>query len=954
MEGISKRKKADGWSEEQRVSIYMMHHVFFPPQLPSEDDWDAGLELQLLSTLLDCLESFASSFTSSSQRGAANSAMVRRMIRQVQNHEGTLDVDQLAAALRDLGESGGAVALHISSQNAGVIVSRQEDSVHFEVFELCPENQTVMASPGRLRRQFPDISCRVPLNKFCDAGFRANIAFNLATLSQQSPPGIRPRVKKASQTHAEDRDTVDPMWITEWLISGVLGPDCEIVGGQGFWKNVRDIVIWNNSFMPWRRSPTWLLARVAMQLIFSRESPASDPLYKSFVLFLTASILNKTPAAHLSSDHMHIMVAKIARRKHKLALVRTQADENIVRYVNGCMNKARAELARRQERLFHDPAPALHIAQLESLDFAQDVVHQLPNVDKFVKSIRDREKITRQTEFCRTGHPAEFKPEKLPTLSSTTPEYITATLAAFEKWVADHLDAWIVTRALDWDACAKLGTLMKTYQGLAYAEYAKNPEGTSVLVLTVLELWIACDKSATALDSLLKEYSPRVPAQLLQSLLLPYRDQMVRLEKAELYILERTRAADPSLPPIFQSFASARSFALRHYSTSPKLQELHRRITKDAENARAKKVAQLVRLQNSYRDLKSRHDGLVCAQVQVWSRRWRDYIWVHDRNCNKCSLKSQMDNLKIGIHEWPLPNNPLAAVATVFELSSPNSFSSWRDATAFLVLDVLHCRYQPSTRVSEHHLYGYSALSTYGHGPARLGSQRISLCSSTKPHAVTHRNARHVVGLGEHDVCLNNGMSYAFYDNSSRQYVDQVLAIEDKPGRCMYSLPPQSQWLEKYLFRPSTMPEGQPPNVAISNQHEKPDNFSLPEFRALVSVLLGHRIQWQNILVELAIPYVDFRKDETNLVLFQAMYQAGPPSEGSALRQGHHVLDDAGFSHELLHQLHEAAGRIKQNWESSQALFSFICVATRVLSLSSDTDVHEACLRFLSAARHSF
>ncbi|KAL8403184.1 hypothetical protein RB594_008448 [Gaeumannomyces avenae] len=246
---------------------------------------------------------------------------------------------------------------------------------------------------------------------------------------------------------------------------------------------------------------------------------------------------------------MHIMVAKIARRKHKLALVRTQADERIVRYVDGCMNKARAELARRQERLFHDPAPTLHIAQLGSLDFAQDVVHQLPDVDKFVKSIPDREKIMRQTEFCRTGHPAEFKPDRLPTFSSTTPEYITATLAAFEKWVADHLDAWIVAHASDWDACAKLGTLMKTYQGLAYTDYAKNPEGTSVLVLTVLELWIACDKSATALDSLLKEYSPRVPAQLLQSLLLPYRDQMVRLEKAELYILERTRTADPSLPP---------------------------------------------------------------------------------------------------------------------------------------------------------------------------------------------------------------------------------------------------------------------------------------------------------------------------------------------------------------------------------------------------------------------
>ncbi|KAL8364190.1 hypothetical protein RB601_009770 [Gaeumannomyces tritici] len=883
------------------------------------------------------------------QRDAVTS-VVKMMHRthQVLADNENIDEKQLAVVLKDLGDSGGAVALNLSCQNAGVIITKQDESVYIEAFELCPKNQTVMESPGRLRRRFPDVAAAIPLNKFDDVGFRANLVHVLSTLCQQAAPGTRPRVMKANQSHEENRDTVDPMWATEWLLTGVLATDAKPIDRPGICKKVRDRVLWNDSFMPWRRSPAWLLARVAIQIDFSRESAGGHELYKHFMLFMTASILDNIPAINLSSDMMYTMWAKVAQRKRKLVQLCTHTDDGVLRYVDSCMDGAKAELARRQNLLSHDPAPALHIAQLESLDFSSDTSHRLPDFESFLESIKDRKQTLREASFNQSDCPGEFNSGSLPSLYTNATDYTAFTLAAFEEWVAKYLDEWLVAHIADQYTCRDLASLMSSYDHLASPEYTKNPEGASVLVLTALELWIACDKSATHLCPLLKEYKPHVPAQLLQSLLLPFREQMKRLRKAELYLEQRSLAASPSLPNIFQRFATPESFAVRYYSRSRELQELYRSIADDATRTRKEKIAELSRLQDRYITLKSLSDSLSCTQVQVWHR-WSGFVWEHDGCCKKCALQTAMNCIKIDIHEWPLPSQFLAAQAAVFELGGPAYFSFWRDATAFLVLNVLQCRYSANNRQMECRLSGYQALS--GYGAAQLHSRRIALSSSTKPHVVTHRSSKHVAGLTGSDVCLNNGMTYAYYDNVSSTYVHDFQAVEDSPRRCMYSLPTESQWLEKYLFRPSYMPQGQPPNLAIANQHEVPDSFSLPEFRALASIPLGHKIQWLNILSELASSSVDFRKDQTSLVLFQAMYQTGPPADGSALREGHQVLDDVDFCHKLVAQLHGAAGRIKQNWESSQALANFIFIATRILTLSSAEDVHKACLKFLTEAR---
>jgi hypothetical protein len=80
---------------------------------------------------------------------------------------------------------------------------------------------------------------------------------------------------------------------------------------------------------------------------------------------------------------------------------------------------------------------------------------------------------------------------------------------------------------------------MHSYHEVASCIYSGNPEALSLMQLTMLELWIACDKSAIHIHSLLGDYDPNVPIDLAESLLLPYRSQLERLARAENYIRQR-------------------------------------------------------------------------------------------------------------------------------------------------------------------------------------------------------------------------------------------------------------------------------------------------------------------------------------------------------------------------------------------------------------------------------
>src|SRR5436305_8438073 len=88
--------------------------------------------------------------------------------------------------------------------------------------------------------------------------------------------------------------------------------------------------------------------------------------------------------------------------------------------------------------------------------------------------------------------------EALPTcLGSSTRDYMAYNLRAFEAWVASDLHHWLGLHKGNTSTCGKLGDLIHSYYDVACLFYSGNPEATSTMLLTILELWIACDESAT-------------------------------------------------------------------------------------------------------------------------------------------------------------------------------------------------------------------------------------------------------------------------------------------------------------------------------------------------------------------------------------------------------------------------------------------------------------------------
>ncbi|KAI9048432.1 hypothetical protein LZ554_007268 [Drepanopeziza brunnea f. sp. 'monogermtubi'] len=932
------------------VLMYMTHHVFLPSQLPGKSDTEASHDTALLDTMISSLQSLKQ-FIELEQMASVDLVIAMLTnLSTVRDTDGSVSEEELANLLRNLGKKGGIIPLHISAQNAALIISKVDESVHLEAFELSPPNQAVNTVKGRLRRAFPGPAIAMDREIFNQPSLQATISQTLAKMSSQSAVGTKPQAKKAGQMHDEDRDTTHPKMVTELFVGFLrsLGAPATVTR---LWKNTREEVLWHNSFAPWRRSPLWLLIRVAMQLVFAKPTKLSNSggdTYKISIVFFMTKTLEAALELTFASDVLYSMSAKIVRRLLKLGTAingtTRQFIENVLQRTNDCLRTRWSDFRDREMRL-------IDLSQLSTLDFERDTANFLPELDKYIDSINSRKRNQGSTTFQPSSGFVQFDANKLPSnLKGWTAEYTPYNLKSFETWVSLNLDPWLETHKESLKTCADLGGLIRNYHAIASESYSGNPEGISLMLLTLLELWVASDKSATKICCLLSDYDPGVPQQLLESLVLPFRSQMARLSCMEDYLSERRSHAKYLSPHIFQDFGSPSSFAAKYFDLSSEHQTLRTTIRAKAASDRQKKCDELRKLKAEYDRLMQLHDQSNC-QFEEYRDLSRGIDETrHSYSCLKCSYSTQANNLDIRVHEWPLPNDEWEERCTVFELKVPESFGHWRDTTLFILMNVLRSDYtsDESPRAT-YHLAVYSGLSAFF---SAFGSfQRAGLLSQDKPHEVTHRKQKSISTATQSDICLSNGCSYQYFDNITSSFIKALATTNEIPDACTYRLPVQSSSLQKFMFRPAAAPSGPSPNTVLACQYECPDHMSLDEYKTLSTIPLGFRIQWFQILRELVSPSVDFKKLETSLVILQTVYQAGPQETGSILRQSHLILENESFARNLMEALHTALQRVKENWESAQALQTFTSVTLRLLSLSSSSEIREQCLAYLAKLR---
>lgn len=838
---------------------------------------------------------------------------------------------------------GTTLSLHVEAQNAGILVRTAEKALAFEVFELSPTNSAVYQTRGRLIRRFPATAVQVPYSISQQASFQSVFAKTVVKMSQQTVSGTKMQAIKAKQSHDEDRDTTDPEIVTELLTSMLrgLGKPIDV---EGIEKKTREEVVWGNSLLPWRRSPLWLLIRVSLQLIMGRAS-SNTGVYKAFMAFLLARVLGHATKLQAGSDMLRTMLAKICGRLKKLDSPR---QGQWLTTIHHAVSQASILLEKRWSYIQSDCEKSLDLETLETLNPKNDTSLGLPALNEFIASLDKR----------TDGSPTEFHPKpSFPALDSfrlaevcsrSDMAYLPFQLARFETWVENELNIWL-TGHKDYEyssACQRLCKILKSYHKLGQSFYKDQPEGMSRMLLVTLELWVSMDKAAVYSIPLLKKYDHEIPVDVYRSLLLSLRPDMERLRIAESYLRERTPPSPVSKPSVFTSYGAQDSFPVRYFDQFPKYKELFQRITDHATTMRQRKTEEFASLKLEYQKLMELYNSSQCQWVQIMKHRIPRK--VHSQWCCHCSYLQVANALEVRIHEWPLPENNLEAKATVFELDPPPAFSSWRDTTLYLIDNVLKSNQTTnSAPTSSHPLRQYQQLSEY----ARMDrSLRVHLLSETKPHGVTHRNRKQVSRSTIDDICLNNGLRLQYFDEEHKRFLSSHEASHQLSDVCTLQLPSRAATLNPFLTRKHTTPDGTPPNNIIASQSECPDYMKLTEYKALATLSYGYKLQWLNILRQLAMPEINFNSAEAATFLLQSSLQAGPNAHATTERCTHDVFCDIAFAHQLAESLQESISRIEENWESYTALSVFVFLSSRLTSLGPE-GMKARCLGLLQGCR---
>ncbi|KAH7012648.1 uncharacterized protein B0I36DRAFT_52815 [Microdochium trichocladiopsis] len=259
----------DGMTRES--ILYAINHLFLPPQLPQQHDYSQACVRSLVGFVTQALQDFehhSEGFHQSVTKTAANVLLTFSELHAIGDSQVSVQPEMLATRLRDLCTKGGCMLLQVTSQNAGMLINRVADDVHFEMFERTSSNGPIVDNRGRLIRTFPGQAVAVPVYSLLQDDVMGTLVLAISKMSDQDAAFSQPTAKKAGTKIAEVRHSTNPLIVTDYLSSILLtlGSAIEV---QAINKKMREEVMYMSTKVPWFRSDTWLVFRVGLHLTMS-------------------------------------------------------------------------------------------------------------------------------------------------------------------------------------------------------------------------------------------------------------------------------------------------------------------------------------------------------------------------------------------------------------------------------------------------------------------------------------------------------------------------------------------------------------------------------------------------------------------------------------------------------------------------------------------------------------
>ncbi|KAG8719382.1 hypothetical protein FRC09_011187 [Ceratobasidium sp. 395] len=911
--------------------LNVVYHVFLPPQLPQQapsEDHQRQINLRLALLTLDAVEQYQTLVTSDSNLWRSMSRMLSRLAQRVKN---SLAETQLQHDMAHM-QPGDVLALYIHEQNAAVLVRKTVANTTFEIFEVQAPNASVMSIPGKLVRHFPGPAIQVPNSVSEDAGFTRQISHFLSRMNADILEDAKPKTTKAGSTVAEERDSAHPHYISQ-LFTGILRGFGGEVEPRRVVKRIADEVLWNKTYLPWRRSPIWLIIRVALQ--------TSVDDYKSFMAYFHARLLDLGCSEDCFPDGLlSTMRNKMARR---LLKIQDSVPDYVIKTAESVNEKTEKVL---QDRWATIQASVPQFQPLD-LDLYRALRHSLPNSRVYLaKVLEGRSGRGTASSFSPshrprlTGHP-DFSVFANGALSTAFKDNKHLALFDFENAVHNYLSAWVDNNLARQTSCPTVFSCFEQYISLALDHYIHDVADRSIMILTVMELWVALDRLATSQHNILLDYSPEIPVDIVEPLLLRSSLHLERAGTIQDHLRRRhTQSRAAGQGSVFTAKPSHSSLSVRVFKQSPSLQALKRTIEEEAGRRRRAKVDELHRLNAEHTRLMQ---SIAHRSCETYEDGWG--YQRHSEWCGKCSTEHQASNMHIQVYEWPLPSNSVDAEATIFELECPEALNIWRSATYKILSDLgspsRKKRAEPHCTLSR-----YDGLSQWS-SSLDSSDYRITIASSTKSFLRSHYSSTGIPTT-ESAVCVNNGLTFQLFDTDKYTWAAGPFAQASFVEYGAFTLPTNSSY--RYL-QFSLEGTAHTSNQILADQSDCPKDLSLHEHYAFGTLRSGPRLQWMNMVRGLEENILTYGREEVNLLHTQAAWQIGPLSTDDQLRDWHLELCDPEYGHLLVDQAMRVLNRIRANWLEATSVQTIVMLVSRLLSSATDLDTQNEAYCFLREAR---
>lgn len=452
----------------------------------------------------------------------------------------------------------------------------------------------------------------------------------LEKASTESIKYFAPRAFKGMSSAYESRQTVDPSFITQLLVTLL-----EVNGRRIFptllRKRVKDEVNWKEGGKkPWRRSPLWFALRATTQQhLYAMSGKEPGRVQYKFLICLVHSRLlddlalldDKVDRLQNRSEMSSHLNTKMCRRLVKLGVERGESDhdltivyETLFRVLGPIFQQstksATARISTAWERFKQSTTRRIPILSHKAR--WSDLSLSLRKSSRYLSEVLAVSALQyTMPQYLGLYHlPQDYQSSSDATRPAAlfTNRYLS--LYESEEAIASQSGSvpLLGSNVQYRDRSEKLAKQIEGYLDNVSDAYDQMPEQQSFMLLNVMELWMEMDMNAVKAFELLKDFDPVFPVNVLDVLQVPRLRDMIRLQKIRKYLEQRHASCNDTGLTIFSN-PDAQCFAARYYTESgdaPLFDEIRQRIEEWGKRLYNDKKKDLKRKRLQFEALKRR------------------------------------------------------------------------------------------------------------------------------------------------------------------------------------------------------------------------------------------------------------------------------------------------------------------------------------------------------------